>query len=151
GFKTTKRRKKVVAAIRLPFRSERQWLPDVDGSPQNWMFESGRHYSGYLHSFSIKLNLTSHNTWVASKTARPKPIGQNNDVIGAGLEFFRSKYASVCRRYSQERKEIGGRCEAKQTFGCLTMFGEVATDEVIRGHLLKDRILIVLVKKIRCR
>jgi hypothetical protein len=31
----------------------------------------------------------------------------------------------------------------------VSRFGEITVDELVRGHVLKDRILVVLVEKIR--
>src|ERR1043166_9735739 len=102
------------------------------------MFESGRHHADDLHGFSIKLNLASYNVWVASKTAGPKTIGQHDNIVGARLEFFRSKNPTVCGRHSQHWEEVGRRGEAKQTFGRLALFGEIAADVVVSGNLTEQ-------------
>src|SRR5215216_1244621 len=148
GLEPTDRRKKVAASIRFAFRSKRQRLPDVDRAPKNRMFESGRHHADYLYCFSVELYFSSHHSWVAPETARPKTIAEDDSVISARLEFFGFEYAAVRRCDSQHWKEIGGGCEAEQTFRCLPLLGEVTADEVVGRHLLKNRILVVLVEEI---
>src|SRR5689334_1527580 len=115
------------------------------------MVESSRHYSNDLCCLSIKFNLSSHNTRIASKTARPKAITQNNYVVSTWLEFLRSEHAAMCRRNSQHGKEISGCGKAHQTFGCLPRLGQITAHEIVSRHLFKHCILIVLIKKISRR
>ncbi len=151
GFEQTKRREVVGASIRFPFRSKRQWLPDIDRPPEDRVFESGRHHAYYLHCLSIELDLSSYNVWVASETARPKTIGEDHHVISAGLELFGFEYTATRGRHSQHRKEVGGRSETEKTFRCLSLFSEITAREVVGGHLLEHSILVVLVKEVCCR
>ena len=112
------------------------------------MFKSGRHHADYLHCLSVELNFSSDDVWIASEAARPKTIGQDDHVVGARLKLFGFEYTAVRRRDFQHRKEIGGCCEAEQTFCCLSLFGEITAGEVVGSHLLENGILVVLVEEI---
>jgi hypothetical protein len=114
------------------------------------MFETGRHHADYLHCLSVKLNRASDYAWIASETTRPKTIGQDNHVVRARLELFRFKDTAVRRRHSKHGKEIGGACQAEQTFRRLSLSGHITARKVVGGHLLEDRILVVMVEEI-CR
>jgi hypothetical protein len=59
------------------------------------MFESRRHHADYFDCLSVELNASAHNGWIASETARPKTIAQDDYVISAKLEFFGSEYTAV--------------------------------------------------------
>ena len=107
-LEASNRREIVVAAVRLPFRSKGEWLPDIDWAPKDRMFESGRHHADYLDCLSVELNRASDYVWVASKTARPKTIGQDDDVVSARLKLFRFEYTAARRSHFQHGKEIGG-------------------------------------------
>src|SRR5215207_1039427 len=114
------------------------------------MIESRRHHAYNLNRLSVELNRASDDVWVAAKAARPKSISQDNDVVSARLELFRFEETAMCRGHSQQRKEIGGCSEAEQTFRCLPLFGEITAGKVIRRHLFKNRVLVVLVEKVCC-
>src|ERR1700752_1943065 len=125
----------VGVAIGFSFRSKCQRLPDIDGSPKDRMLESRWHHANYLDGLSIKLNSSTHDARITSEPARPQTITEDDDVIGAWLEFFRFEHAPVCRRHSQDGKEIGGARDAEQTFRGLALFGEIAADKGVGSHL----------------
>src|SRR2546423_1702388 len=114
------------------------------------MIESGRHHADYLNRLSVELNCASDYVWVATKTARPKTISQDYDVVSTRLELFRFEYTAARRGRSQQRKEIGGCCEAEQTLRCLPLFGEVTAGKVVSSDLFENRVLVVLVKEVGC-
>jgi hypothetical protein len=112
------------------------------------MVEIRRHHADYLHCFPVELNSFPHDVWVVSKTPRPKAIRQDNNVISTRLEFFGLECAALCRWNAHKWKEVGGCCEAEQTFRCLSRFREITAEIVVGRHLVKNGILVVLVKKI---
>src|SRR5215467_524323 len=105
------------------------------------MFKSRRHDADYLNSFSVELNLSSNDSWVTGKAARPKAIAQNDHVVSTGLELFRFEYPTVSRRDFHHRKEVRRGGKTKQTFRCLPRFSEITADVVVSSHLLKHRVL----------
>src|SRR6185436_17045846 len=113
------------------------------------MFKALRHHADDLHCLAVELDFSSHDVWVASETKRPEPIGQDDNLISARLEFFRFESTAIRGRHCQHWKEISSCCEADQTFRGVSRFGEITVDELVRCHLLKDRILVVLVEEIR--
>ena len=80
----------------------------------------------------------------------PKTISQDDHVVGARLKLFRFEYTAARRSHFHHGKEIGGCCEAEQTFRRLSLFGQITAGKIVGGHLLKNRILIVLVEEICC-
>src|SRR5689334_9234310 len=101
------------------------------------MFEPGRHHADDLNCLTVELDLASDDVWVASKTSRPETIGEDDNVVGAGLELFGFEDAAERRGHSHHGKEIGGCREAQQTFCCLALFGEITVNEVVGRHLFK--------------
>ena len=148
-LESTKRREKARAAICLLFRSERQWLPDVDRAPKHRVIETGRHNADDLHGLPVELNFSSEYVWVVSKMARPKSIAQDYRIINTRLEFFGFKYTTVRGCDSHQWEEIRGRFEADQAFGCLPGFGESNARVSVGRHVFKDAILGALVEEIR--
>ena len=112
------------------------------------MFKSGRHYTDDLHGLTVELNLLSDDVWVASETTCPETIGEDDDVISAGLELFGFEYTTVRRGHTQHREEVGGGCETEQTFRRLALNGEVTAGVVVGRHLFEDGVLVVLVEEV---
>jgi len=112
------------------------------------MFESRRHHADDLDCLSVELNLLSDDVWVTAKTARPKTIGEHDNVIGAGLKLFGLEDTTVRGRDAQHRKEIGSRGKAEQTFRVVAIFREVAAREGVGRELVKDCVLVVLVEEV---
>src|SRR5688500_15682204 len=107
------------------------------------MFEAGRHNANNLDCLSVELDFSSHDIWVAAKTASPKKIAQDDHVISARLEFFRVEKTAAFRWYSEEWKKVGGCREAEQTLRCLSLFGEITRLKMVGGHLFKNGILLM--------
>src|SRR5207237_9632551 len=115
------------------------------------MVKAGRHHAHNLDCLPVELNRASNDVWIASKTARPKTIGQDDNVVGARLELFRFEYTATLGRHAQHRKEIGRCRETEQTFRRVPIFGQVTADEVVSGHLVENRVPVVLVEKVSSR
>src|SRR6185503_13611046 len=107
------------------FRSKGERLPDINWPPKERMVETGRHHANYLDCLSVELNLTSHNARITSETTRPKTIGQDNHVVRARLELFRFEETAARWSHIKQGKEIGGACEAEQTFRRLSLCGQI--------------------------
>src|SRR5262249_42720362 len=103
------------------------------------MFKARRHHADDFNRFSVELNLSSDDGWVAGKAARPETIAQHDHVVSARLKLFRFEYTAVSRRDSHHRKEIRGCGETEQAFRCLSLFGQITAGEVISRHLLEHR------------
>src|SRR5688572_6588224 len=147
-LKACKGRELVGVAVPSLFLSKRQWLPHIYRPPQDRMFESGRHDPDYLDGLSVKLDCASEYVWVTSKTAGPKTIRQDNNIVSAGLELFRSENATVCRRHSKHWEKIGGSRDAEQTCYLLPLFSQVTAGVVVGSHPVENCVLFALIEKV---
>src|SRR5918999_301541 len=86
----------------------------------------------------------------ASRRLPPLSFRRAESCVRLCLELFRFKDTAVRRRHSKHGKEIGGACQAEQTFRRLSLSGHITARKVVGGHLLEDRILVVMVEEI-CR
>src|SRR6185503_13062482 len=148
GLEPAKGREKAGAAIRFLFRSEGQRLPGVDRAPKHRVIETGRHHADDLHCFSVKLNFSTYDARITSKTPRPKTVAQHDYIINTRLEFFGFEHTAVRGCNSHQWKEIRGCCEIDQALGCLPGFGESTALINVGRHTFKNGILRALVEEI---
>src|SRR4030095_1347677 len=69
------------------------------------MIKARRHNANNRHCLHIQLQSAPYDVWITPKTSLPKAVAQDNDVVGARLEFFGAEDTTSLRRNTQCRKE----------------------------------------------
>src|SRR5436309_15066895 len=83
-------------------------------------------------SFTSQSKLASQNLLISGKTSPPESIAEQRDVLRSGSIFLRQESSAQLCLHSQHGEKI------RAYFGCLKLFGQVATG-VVEAVTLKRR------------
>src|SRR4030095_10814343 len=101
------------------------------------MIKARRHNANNRHCLSIQLQSAPYDVWITPKTSLPKAVAQDNDVVGARLEFFGAEDTTSLRRNTKCRKEVSGSRQTEEAFSHMTLLHQIAAEKMVSGHLFK--------------
>src|SRR5688572_10683804 len=82
------------------------WNPKIDGFVEQ--LEAGGHDANYRQRLSVNRDALTNEVRVSAELIVPKFMAENGDWRSAGLIFFRSEGASICRTNTGRAKEVAG-------------------------------------------
>src|SRR5262249_36330483 len=112
--------------------------------------ESGRHDPDHCEALPVERERFADKTGVRAKTSPPHALAQDDGARAAMRVFFGKKSAAQSRRHAEQRKEVGGDPESKNSL----RLGAARQSKSLRpesGHPLEDAVLILVVEELRGR
>src|SRR4051812_31775623 len=91
------------------FRFEGERHPELVGHAVHL---AGRHDTDYGVRFGVHADGLSDDVSISTKAALPQPVGEDDDVVLAGLVLVQPEVAADHRRYTESGKVARGRLGA---------------------------------------
>ena len=130
----------VVAATLALLGAEGDGPPEVDGAPEQWMLELGRHDTDHLDGLSVNLHCVVDQIGIGAEAIPPCTVTQHDHVVGTRLVLFGCEHSADRRSHAQRSEEVSGDQQALESLGGLAV-ADQHRRRTIEGHHLREDIV----------